>query len=309
MNEPVKHHFVPRFYLKGFTKGYSEKDTLWVSDSETGRLYDSNVIRSAFENDFYRADVNPDVDPMWIEKFLGNSVEPKMADALREVLQSNSVPADPELLDSFIVLVATSMARGRAMRRLLSALIHESIKEKIDGILEPDKYQGEFDETIQAFDDMSVDRLRELNRDDAFKYDVDRKWYMKALLEHMILAYQMFSKRRWVIQSIPDDLPDLICSDNPVGIMAFKPVMGLPWMDPSVVITFPLNRRTVALGIAMPYKFTVDQRLVGTVNKITVSNVTQIYASEPRYFSELEAGGYDWIELKKSPSKKQENAK
>jgi hypothetical protein len=66
MSNPRKHHYVPRFYLSGFT---ADSPRLHVLDKETGKSYASRIDDVGCERDFYIMEVEEEGDPFAVEKF------------------------------------------------------------------------------------------------------------------------------------------------------------------------------------------------------------------------------------------------
>ena len=83
MNVPRKHHYVPNFYLKGFTKEGTEDGRIWVTDTKLKNQWPSSPKNSASEKDFYRAQLVQHPDPMWFEKLMANQVEPQLSSILQ----------------------------------------------------------------------------------------------------------------------------------------------------------------------------------------------------------------------------------
>src|SRR5882757_6761472 len=109
MDTPHKHHFVPKFHLKGFTNADGK---LWVTDFKTRRQWTSTPLNSAFERDFYKADLGEDINPMWFETAMGENVEPIMAQVLEFILDTKEIPPCGHAYDIFLNLIAFSCVRG-----------------------------------------------------------------------------------------------------------------------------------------------------------------------------------------------------
>ncbi len=54
---PRKHHYVPQFYLQGFTVDGKGDGQLWVLDQKTGRQWQSTAKSSARQTDLYRVEL------------------------------------------------------------------------------------------------------------------------------------------------------------------------------------------------------------------------------------------------------------
>ena len=79
---PRKHHYVPRFYLGGFTDTGEQDGRLTVLDKESGRQWHSSPGDAGCEKDFYMLEVEEDGDALAIEKCFVE-VEAKGSAAIR----------------------------------------------------------------------------------------------------------------------------------------------------------------------------------------------------------------------------------
>ncbi|MCU1264639.1 MAG: hypothetical protein JWM21_957 [Acidobacteria bacterium] len=64
------HHYIPQFYLAGFTSSGSKNGTLYVHDLEQLKSWPSNPAAAGHQKDFYRINV-PGRSPDELEKILG----------------------------------------------------------------------------------------------------------------------------------------------------------------------------------------------------------------------------------------------
>lgn len=83
MNEPRRHHYVPRVYLKKFCSSSSKSDNIYVFDKINKKSFNSNIINVAIETDFYK--LLNDKDQYFLEKFYANEVEPKYPDIVNKL--------------------------------------------------------------------------------------------------------------------------------------------------------------------------------------------------------------------------------
>ena len=67
---PKKHHYLPKFYLAGFTASGEVADRLYVLDQGQVKEWYTTPEKAATEHDFYSVDLGPDQDPAAVEKIL-----------------------------------------------------------------------------------------------------------------------------------------------------------------------------------------------------------------------------------------------
>lgn len=93
-DQPRKHHYLPQFYLKGFT---GAEERLFQCDRHSGKLATVGIGDAAAKKDFHRFEepsvAHPWFDPNAAEKMFAQ-IEGIQADALRRAL------ADPTLLET-----------------------------------------------------------------------------------------------------------------------------------------------------------------------------------------------------------------
>ena len=299
----MKQHFVPKFYLKGFTKESSIDGKLWVVNLDNRKSWQTTPAQAAREGDFYTGDIGSGVDPMWLERALGESVEPLMAVVLAFVLDTKEIPPCQCARDGFLTLVATSLVRGRAMRAFNSTSFDEGIKRTLEEFAKSD--DGNAFRKILEESGLSPDEFSSLNAQGAFQYDFDRITHLKAMSAQVNIALDAFSRRQWITRVVADDAPDLICSDVPVGMIPLAKEVPLLWFDPNVLVVMPLNRRVAAIGaikhIEQPEMLSIKQ--VARINTSIIGGATEAYCSEPA-FTVLSGKGVQRVEMSASTSLK-----
>jgi len=297
MNVPRNHHYVPQFYLKGFTKRSCVDDALWVCDVLKRRAWQSTPLKSARERDFYRGDLGPTVDPMWLERVLGNDVEPFMAQVLEFILDTKAIPPCGLAYEVFLNFVATSLVRGPSMRTATSTVFHARIQQMVTKLAAVDQGQSRFREALGIHGNTLEEMLR-LNEQGAFNYDFDRITHLKAMIAQVGIALEAFARRTWTIRALDDGLPDFVCSDVPVGIIPLAKKVPLVWFDPNALIVMPLDRRTVTLGsvneLALPGELEI--RHIAHINATTACGASQVYCSGSE-FVVLSRGKVQRVEL------------
>lgn len=137
--EPKRQHYVPKFYLRRFSKKCDNKEEIYVYDKIRNNVFKVNIKNVALENDFY---TNTDFeDKYFLEKFFGKNIEPLMESILKEVVQicssynvisSNYVISDRLKLD-LAYIIAFQFLRGKytleAAYRIAPRIAREMISQ------------------------------------------------------------------------------------------------------------------------------------------------------------------------------------
>ena len=81
--------------------------------------------------------------------------------------------------------------------------------------------------------------------------DLGQNFFVTLMIQSLQPMLYHLSRRRWYLTVVAPDAPDLICSDNPVSILA-TPMSPLPdqlgFAMPGTLLLFPLNRRMALVG-------------------------------------------------------------
>src|SRR5437764_8841530 len=124
-NQPVKHHYVPQFYLAGFTASGQRDDILHVLDKRLRRTWKARPRGVGFEEDFYSIDATApgaDGDDAVIEKKL-SVLEGKWSAALKSTIDNRRLPQDDDTLGDLYQFIAFTAIRGVRIRRIISDFI------------------------------------------------------------------------------------------------------------------------------------------------------------------------------------------
>ena len=108
------HHYVPEFYIAGFTPSGSRDDFLWVHDRKEKKGWRQRPREVACERDYYRIDVDG-LPPDAIERDVLGKLEDLGAQALARISSEKTVPTG-EMLDAligFVTLLAVRTPRFR----------------------------------------------------------------------------------------------------------------------------------------------------------------------------------------------------
>ena len=111
--QPRKHHYVPQFYLAGFSDDGSASGTLYVLDKSKQAQWRSTPKDSAHQRDYHAVDLGPALDPMGVEKSLAH-FEGQQSIVLKQILDSQSLPPDDDQgIDDLMGLVGLLAVRER----------------------------------------------------------------------------------------------------------------------------------------------------------------------------------------------------
>ena len=119
---PRKHHYLPQFYLRGFSENGTH---LYQIEKRTGKSFGASIGDTAAIRDFHKLDFDGCPDPEALEKFV-SKVEALIAPALDTVLADEKLTSKTR--NAMDCLVSMLMARVPATRDMMEESVRESAK-------------------------------------------------------------------------------------------------------------------------------------------------------------------------------------
>jgi hypothetical protein len=234
-----EHHFVPRFFLAGFTLSGSKKDQVWESDVESGWQRPKKLKDVASRSDFYRVSA-PGVDPAAVEKGL-SQIETKAAPLIKQVAETSTLPTDPaerEALFFFLGMLAirvpTERPRIREYRERLKAEM-----ETLAGWEAGCRRRG-IPSNYIAYAELK----------DAVENESNQNTYVLVMIKGAEIMNRALMGRRWRV--LTSSAGRLVCSDRPVSFLESEPFgriltsSAVARSDASIVV--PLTRYVALHG-------------------------------------------------------------
>lgn len=275
--EYYRHHYVPQFYLNGFT---DTEGKLHVADKIRRKRWVTTPAKTAWAPEFYKIDAEG-VDPMAIEKAFSN-LEGEFATVLRETLATRKLPTG----ESFNVLmnfVATMHTRVPHVRSAIDKFAGEIL-----GKLGKMAFRGpegakrlREDPENASMTDEEMEQLQAFIASDEYTISVDQTWHVQTMIDSIGAILPALSHRNWSLWTVGDGLPDLVCSDRPVVLWSPNSGFMLGLATPETMLTLPLDGRTMLASRLeeVPGTYVMDADDVDTMNMLRAENATQVYAS------------------------------
>ena len=281
MREPRHHHHVTAGHLAGFTDKGTKKGKLFVlSLSEPprwrGPLRPDEV---ASRRDFNRVEI-PDVDPYYVEKFLGELLDGPAAEVMRSITERPRIPSDEEM-NILVNFVSMQMVRGpkfreragRALVENVAAAIGEETKtrEGFNKLVDEMRAAGKLEEEV------THEELQELIREAPELLQPNRTTQVAQMLRGMDRLFQLNRERFWVFAV--SNGPDFVCSDSPVTAIAQRPPVNPHARHASLAM--PLSKSVALVGAFRPPRhplISADSDYVANMNRATAHDATELYA-------------------------------
>lgn len=279
--QPIKHHYVPAFYLSLFT---SNGKRLWVFDKNQRQCWPSSPKNAAKERHFYSVEGTD--DPAAVEKLLSD-VEGKSAPVVRKVIDTQKLPAGDDL-DILINFVALAAVRGPKVREQFARVVDQMTKQVVlPDFLGPSGANLIRDLDASDGEEIADDQIREMQEfieGGQFDVNLDQTWHIGTTLELFNRVLESLAQRQWAVWTIADGLGDFVCSDQPVVLWDFEwpPDMPPNFAAPNTLLTIPLSRRVMLASCfgGLRSDFVIDDEIhVARMNTIRAVSANQIYSA------------------------------
>jgi hypothetical protein len=289
-DRPRKHHYVPQFYLAGFTRNDSKDGDVYVLDKEKRTTWKSSPRGSAHKRDFHAIEPEPGGDPMAVEKAIAQ-LEGQWSSVLAEVIRSKALPVG-ESFGDLMMFIAFMAVRVMRIRDVLSDFIDRVSKAEIQLMLATKEGQHHFRETLakvgQEMSDDEFEQLVSFGQSEAYDVNFDKTWHVQEMIRMALTLAPLLSLRKWCLWTADEAAPDLICSNSPVAptwAVQMPGPMSPAFGTPNTIVSVPLNRRIALLSMIeeqLP-ALTLDRNGIAAVNSMTAMYANQLYSSEPDF--------------------------
>lgn len=286
MSPVRRQHFVPQFYLAGFTATGSRDDPLHVTDLVQQRHWQARPAAVAHERDLYRFE-GADADPDMFEHLFGR-IEARTAEHLRRLGTSGQPPSGEDLRELlfFVALMATRVPRRRQhmtaeVDRLSKSILQANVAspEAWAATQERLRSQGCPEEAATSYEEAK--RVAEEGR---FVVDMPQNWHLDMIRQSTEQIFAALDLRCWRFVKSDEPQLDFICSDYPVSLVwidevpeCYAPGFAIPGTEMSV----PLTRQWALVGRFGPWENAIvaTPETVATLNRRTAMRAGQVFSA------------------------------
>ncbi len=296
-NLPVKHHYIPQFFLANFTETGHKDSKLWVTDQKQCKQWSASPSAVAYQNKLYTLEEGTAGEPDAIEKAF-SKIESMAAPVINEIIKKKRLPSGDgfNILINFIATMASRTPRIINNRTKTIIGLSEML---MDGyLLEKERWQGLTSRMInegklspEALDEKNYEKMCDFFYSKKYKVDINQNYKIKQIIESIDTLIPLLAQRKWsllVSEDITTTLPQLggfICSDNPVSLVSlvklppiYSPGFGMPRTE----VTMPLSKDVAIVG-RFEGKETVSA--ISVEGMAAVNSRTGMYAGRFLYHS------------------------
>jgi hypothetical protein len=287
-NRPRKHHYVPSFYLAGFTESGSDEDRLYVFDQCQIKKWPSTPRNAGYARDFYAVDLGPDVDPACFESGVLAGIECEFSRVVRESVEAERLPTGNDM-DVMMNFVAFMAARTPRIRRLVGQVTDLVVKAKMRSLVATEEGWQDLRDCLRRTgiqnDDDEVEHLRQFILSGEYEVDLDRTSHVQKIVELVNAMLPLLAQRQWLLGIAAPGMPDFVCSDAPVSLAPtdrFESTDEPHLANHHTLLSMPLTRRVVLLGCyeERPPMFRVSEFGVLSTNSMTISEARYVFSAE-----------------------------
>lgn len=280
---PRRHHYLPQFYLAGFTASGSRDDFLYVIDQTGPKQWKAKVDQVAVEKDLYAMEGAE--DPAGMEKAF-SEIESSYARVLAQVLETQDLPNDQGLTDliEFVGMMVTRVPSEMAkihdfIDHIGRTFLHEIVRSR-------DQWEAkiaELKEEDPTCPDISYEAMKEFVESGEYDVRFDQNTVISNMVDSMKILRPHLHSRRWFLASAEDAY--LICSDRPVSLdwVAEKPPV---WWGPGfgmfgTRVMLPLSKDLLMYGTFEGFQMSnpMPERDVAIVNSQTGGRGRFVYSA------------------------------
>ncbi len=232
------HHYLPEFYLHGFTRSGSRDDRLVAVDLQERRRFDSRPKKVGKKRDFNRIDID-EHPPDALESQLA-IVEGDLAPALRRLRQDRRFPDKNDFtrLMNLICLVAIRNPRTRRhIERPISDVLRRVGQLSVATEERWRRIQRQMIEEGAEPSPVSYQDLRDFVFDET-RYDVtvNREFLIALELEVFDNVLRTLFDRKWIMLVVNASTGPFICGDFPVALTFSDPDSHTPFISPGFAV-------------------------------------------------------------------------
>lgn len=251
MDEPIRQHYLPQMYLRGFAVG----DSIWVYDRQKDEYREQGIANTAVQKDYYTVVDGSGAKNRQVERILAD-IEGKAAEAIR--LADKRATLTDEQRAALAVFVALLKVRTPNFEKSFADAQDQLFKKVLKATMNSEE---RITASIAAYErekgkklSLAPKDLLELFQSGQFKIEPHRNQSVALMIELSSEFALLLAQMDWVFAHAPEDA-EFITSDVPFGIIPPKDwkregfFSGVGILTPGAVKAIPLTGKTLLLAM------------------------------------------------------------
>lgn len=211
MSTPKRHHYLPRFYLKGFSKD----NMLFVFDRELNKYRKQSPKDTAVKSYYYALKDDEGKKNLEMEAFL-SQIEGSAKPIIERLENGETISEEDKKILS--IFVSFLMNRVPDFEESVNKM-HESIIKKMSNMMFQDEERAEsvidkYEQDTGKKMDVSPKELVDFKKNIPVKYKIHRNVSLAAMFEVSLDLAQCFNQMDWRLLHAPH-ITSFITTDNP----------------------------------------------------------------------------------------------
>lgn len=289
-----QHHYIPKFYLKGFAKKPNKNGQLHLFDIQKRCWLPATHPKNlGTARDFNRVDIpgNPiDVLESSLSRF-----ESEADRVLTEIRETKVMPKGNDLiaLMNLVALISVRNPRVRESFRKSTIEVVEKIssltlasKERFEDIVQRMKEDG------KDLPDVSYEDVLQFHKSGEYDITIKNQFFYPGEFGALDAVIRTLLDRKWSFVVAEPGSGHFVCSDHPVSLRWTDPKLREGFYPPghgcsSTEVVFPVSKDIAIIGTFEGENRTVhvNGRIVATVNTILLTTCTRhLYSPADDFF-------------------------
>lgn len=238
-NLPKRHHYVPKFYQRGFAEGHNQ---LWMYDRKAQKFSYVSPENICCENDMYTIDPKGQRDPRietgWFSKIDGDGAE-----AIRQFRKNH---LSDEWREAFSIFMSQQITRTPVFRRSILAsqrIMAEEFLRLSFSDVERARQMMERHGNHRDTEKVSPESMVEAVTGNHIEVEITEVPFLTHMIEQVKFLWPLLHSFNWTILKAPQETGFITC-DYPFVLIPPKTHPTLTGFGyPGTVMLFPLDRR------------------------------------------------------------------
>ena len=223
-NVARSHHYIPQFYLRGFSEGSGKRCQIKVMESENGRIFETNPKNVCTERDFNRIEI-PGFKPDALEGMLSN-FEGQVATAIRNISESRVFDGEDRIV--VLNLIAALAVRTPHFRENIRQFMEQVCKQMMGLTLaSKERWEGQMEQMKRAGRDvdesLSYEEICEFHKSDEYKVGLKQEFQIGLEFRGVNTVIPPLMDRNWSLYITNESIGHFITTDRPVVIRFNEP--------------------------------------------------------------------------------------
>lgn len=296
MASKANHHYIPQFYLRGFSSGVGRQAQVFVYDNESKKSFTTLARNIGSKRHFNRVNA-VGVGPNHVEDGMAE-IEAGIAPHLKQVIEAKAFPS-PEHFNSIMNLIAFLSVRNPRLRGSMTDF-HREIVERVMSISVSSKEIWESqnkkmrESGVPVMEDLTYEEVKRFHNERSFDVVIDQTHLIGLELGMIDPVLKHLFNRSWCFASAPEYHQFITCDDPAILSWNEKVKQPNPYSPghglQNTIVIFTLSPELALVGLFqdLPERSDYFPDQVTAINTVVArQSRSQIYARDGNFLLHL----------------------